>query len=57
MRRIDQINAMIAASTDANGKPRKGFTGRVAACQAELARLTAARGVTSKDSGVDNPAP
>jgi hypothetical protein len=43
MTRIDQVQAKLAASVDGEGKPRKGFKGRVAACQAELGRLSAAR--------------
>jgi hypothetical protein len=51
MTRIDQVQAKLAASVDGEGKPRKGFKGRVAACQAELDRLTAARAVAGKESG------
>ena len=57
MRRIDKINAIIAASTDANGKAKKGFKARVAACREALGKIEIARAMTSKDSGVDNPAP
>lgn len=39
MTRIDQIRAKIEASLDAEGKPKPGYSLRVAACRRELSRL------------------
>jgi hypothetical protein len=44
------VRAILAASVDATGKPLKGMKGRVAACEAELARLAAARVVSGTES-------
>jgi hypothetical protein len=52
--RFEQVQAKLTASVDATGKPLKGMKGRVAACQAELDRLSAARAaqaVGGKESG------
>lgn len=39
MARLDDLHAKLAASVDAEGKPKKGFKKRVAAITAEIARL------------------
>jgi hypothetical protein len=49
--RFEQVQAKLAASVDATGKPLKGMKGRVAACRDELARLTAARIAAGTESG------
>lgn len=60
MARIDQVRDKLAASMDGEGKPRKGYNLRAAACRRELDRLEleeAARTSTSTESvGVDTPA-
>lgn len=57
MTRIDQIRDKIAASLDAAGKPKPGYSLRVAACRRELSRLELEQAtpmVINKDSaGVD----
>lgn len=51
--RIAQLNDYLAASLNAEGKPAKGFTKRVNAIRAELARLGAQ--VTQRTPDPTNP--